>query len=134
MAERADVPGVCAIIDTDLENNQVEPFIDVANVMVDNELLNATPPLSDAILEKIETYLAAHFLTLFDPRVVKEQADTVSFTYESAVAMGLDSSKFGQMAQILDSSGRLKQLNKADRTAWQVQVGSERDVEDLTTP
>ena len=131
MAERADVPGVCAIIDTDLTNDQVEPFIDVANVFVDDQLAALTPPLSDALLEKIETYLAAHFLTLFDPRVVKEQADTVSFTYESAVAMGLDASKFGQMAQVLDPSGTLKQLNKENRVGWQVSVANEREVEDL---
>lgn len=130
MPERADVPGVCAIVDTDLVNDQVEPFIATANVFVDENLI-LDPPLSDAILTQIETYLAAHFLTLFEPRVKQEAADGTRFVYESDTALGLSSSKFGQMAMVLDPSGTLTQLNKQNRVKWQVQVGSERDVEQL---
>lgn len=130
MAERTDVPSVCAIIETDLVNDQVEPFIVTANVFVDDNLI-LDPPLSDAILLQIETYLAAHFLTLFDPRAQKEEADGVRFTFEGTTAMGLDSSKYGQMAQVLDPTGTLKSLNRAARLKWQVQVGSERDVENI---
>ena len=130
MAERADVPGVCAIVDTDLVNDQVEPFIVTANVFVDENLI-LDPPLSDAILTQIETYLAAHFLTLFEPRVKQEAADGARFTYECDTALGLSSSKFGQMAMVLDPSGTLTQLNKQDRVKWQVQVGNETDVENL---
>ncbi len=131
MALRTSAPEVCAIIDTDLTADQVLPFITPASALVDEHLLSVTPPISDNLLGQIETYLAAHFLTLFDPRSTKEEADGVRFTYEGKTDMALDASQYGQMAQILDPSGRLKQLSKDDRVGWQVSVANERDVENL---
>ena len=131
MALRTSAPEVCAIIETDLTGDAVLVFIQPANALVDEHLASATPTISDVLLGQIETYLAAHFITLFDPRVSKESADGVSFTYEGKTDMALDASKYGQMAQVLDPTGILKQLSKVNRVGWRVSVASERDVEGL---
>lgn len=131
MALRTTAPEVCAIIETDLTGDAIMPFITPASALVDEHLAGFVPTISDALLGQIETYLAAHFLSLFDPRASKETADGVSFTYEGKTDMALDSSKYGQMAQVLDPSGRLKQLSKDTRVGWQVSVATERDVESL---
>jgi hypothetical protein len=131
MALRTSAPEVCAIIETDLTGDAILAFITPASVLVDEHLASVDPAIGDALLGQIETYLAAHFLTLFDPRTTKEEADGVRFTFEGKTDMALDSSKYGQMAQVLDPTGTLKQLSKANRVGWQVQVGNERDVEGL---
>ena len=131
MALRTSAPEVCAIIETDLDADAVLPFIIPASALVDEHLAGFTPAISDGLLLQIETYLAAHFLALFDPRAESESADGVRFKYEGKTDMALDSSKYGQMAQVLDPSGRLKQLSKDNRVGWQVSVANERDVENL---
>jgi len=131
MALRTSAPEVCAIIETDLNADAVLPFIIPASALVDQHLVDFTPAINDDLLRQIETYLAAHFLSLFDPRAESETADGVKFVYEGKTDMALDASKYGQMAQVLDPSGRLKQLSKDNRVGWQVSVANERDVENL---
>jgi len=81
--------------------------------------------LSSALLREIETYLAAHFVTLRDRLTSDEKADGVSFKFQGTTDMGLDSSQYGQTAQILDSTGILSQLSDADRIGFFAKVGSE---------
>ncbi len=131
MALRTDAPEVCAIIDTDLTGDTVLPFITTASVLVDEHLTSETPALSDDLLKQIEMYLAAHFITLWDPRALKEEAGDTKFTYEGKTGEGLDSSRYGQMAQTLDPTGKLSGLNDPDRISFVARVGNERDVENL---
>ena len=131
MALRTTALEVCAIIETDLTEDEILPFILPASALVDEHLADFTPVINDDLLLQIETYLAAHFLSLFDPRASKEAADGVSFTYEGKTDMALDASKYGQMAQVLDPSGKLKQLSKDTRAGWRASVANERDVENL---
>jgi hypothetical protein len=115
---------VCKVVDTSLGDDVIAAFINTANVMV-TEYLDGKD-LSAALLTEIETYLAAHFVTLRDRRVSKEQADGVSFTYESMIGEGLDSSVYGQTAQALDPTGALAALGDDDRIEWFHRAGSER--------
>ncbi len=122
---RTDSAAVCAVLDTELDDDQIEPFIQTANIMVTEYLAGSDCGLSDALLKEIETYLAAHFVTLRDRIVKSEAADGVKFDYQGATDMGLDSSQYGQTAQILDSCGKLSQLSDADRVSFLAKVGSE---------
>lgn len=121
---RTNAAAVCNVIDTSLTDTQVNAFISTANVMVTEYLSGGD--LSAALLTEIETYLAAHFITLRDRRVKNESADGVSFTYEGDIGQGLDASTYGQMAQSLDSTGALAALGDDDRIQWFARVGSER--------
>ncbi len=123
MANRTDSAAVCAVLETSLGDEQVDPFVDTANILVTEYL--ASSSLSAAILKEIETYLAAHFVTLRDRRAKQERADGVGFTLEGDFGMGLDSSQYGQTAQILDSTGVLSQLSDDARVGFIAKAGSE---------
>ena len=124
MANRTDSAAVCAVLETTLDDDEVEPFIDTANILVTEYLAT---PLSGktALLKEIETYLAAHFVALRDRIAKSESADGVRFVYEGETGMGLDGSRYGQTAQMLDSSGTLSSLSDEDRIVFIGKVGSE---------
>ena len=122
---RTDSAAVCAVLETSLTDDQIDPFIQTANIMVTEYLAGSDCGLSDDLLKEIETYLAAHFVTLRDRIVQREAADGVSFDYQGSTDAGLDSSQYGQTAQILDSCGKLSQLSDADRVAFLAKAGSE---------
>lgn len=129
MSKRTSAAAVLAIIETDLTEGQVQPFIETAAIEIDNELLSVVPAFTAATLELIERWLTCHLIAIFDPRVNKESADGLSFAYEGATGEGLSGSKYGQQVRRLDTSGRLSSADKKDRIAWSARVGNERDVE-----
>ena len=118
---RTDAVAVCAVLETSLED--VGPFIQTANILVTEYLGSSS--LSVALLKEIETYLAAHFVTLRDRMTEDEEADGVSFTFQGEFGKALDSSQYGQTAQILDSTGTLASLTDEDRVAFLAKAGSE---------
>ncbi len=120
---RTDSAAVCAVLDTSLDDDEVEPFINTANLVVTTYL--ATSGLDADLLKEIETYLAAHFVTLRDVQAKQERADGVAFTYQGEWGSGLDSSSYGQTAQILDSTGILAQLSDENRIGFFAKAGSE---------
>lgn len=123
MANRTDSAAVCAVLETSLDDDQVNPFIQTANIMV-TEYLGASS-LSATLLREIETHLSAHFVTLRDRMAAREQADGVGFTYQGKFGMGLDSSQYGQTAQVLDSTGTLAQISDENRVGFLAKAGSE---------
>lgn len=90
---------------------------------------------SAAILELIERWLSAHFYVVMDPRVQQEGVSGVYQQFEPIkVDLGLNLTKYGQQAMVLDYAGNLAALNLqivkgraagASHTAW---VGTEREV------
>ena len=120
---RTSAVSVCAVLETDLEEAEVNPFINTANILVTEYLAGEGP--SDALLQEIETYLAAHFVTLRDRRTATEGAGGVSFSYQGNFGMGLDSSQYGQTAQVLDSTGILSTLSDEGRVSFIAKAGSE---------
>jgi hypothetical protein len=87
------------------------PFIDFANELVNDHCLDSD--YADAKLLKIETLLAAHFYTVRDPRRRGEQVDTIRADYESKVHYGLQQSKYGESAMLLDKDGNLAAFNNS---------------------
>lgn len=98
------------------------PFIAAANAMVTDIAVESGH--SSERLQLIETWLAAHFYTVRDPRVTSEKAGTVGASYQSAVDLNLATSHYGQMAMVLDSSGLLRGESRAKRRVGATWLGT----------
>lgn len=109
---RVTAVDVIEIVKTSLEEMAVNAFINSAHITVQNNLLNKG--LSDDTLTYIELYLAAHFLSLYDPRIASEDiADEYSVKYETGKTdMGFAATVHGQQALTLDSTGTLASLGQ----------------------
>lgn len=94
--------------------------IDIATLLVDEDLATLSPALSDERLRQIELYLAAHFLTLTveeGPKAAEALGDATE-RYHNIYAAGLRSTRFGQQAILLDTSGTLaEQATKAENVS-----------------
>lgn len=88
------------------------PFIDIANILVTQCCTDLEEDYTDDVLEKIETWLAAHFYTVRDMRAERERAGTVEEKFQSKVDLGFNSSHYGQMAMRIDFHGGLATLDK----------------------
>lgn len=111
---------VAAIIEVDASVD-LDPFIAAASAMVDDVAEKAKPALTDERLELVETWLAAHFYCMRDPRTTSERAGPVAAQYESMVGLNLAVSRYGQQAMVLDRSGILRALSsgkRQPRIAW----------------
>jgi len=95
------------IMDTALEAKEVLPFIDQANRVVTTIL--GTSALTAKELEDIETWLAAHFIVIGKERqAIEERVDDIWLKYAQEPQEFLRSSKYGQMAMFLDTTGLLQ--------------------------
>jgi len=104
---------VMGIIDVE-SGDLLAPFISAANSLVSqfctgDEVSEAYDTLP---LQEIETWLAAHFYCMYAPRAETEKAGDVAAKYETKIERGLDLSKYGQMAMVLDWQGGLSSLNQ----------------------
>lgn len=88
----------------------LDPFISAASQLVD-EIAPKTHH-SDERLQTIETWLAAHFYCMRDPRTSMESAGSVKATYQSWVRPNLQLSHYGQMAIVLDTSSLLARMSR----------------------
>jgi hypothetical protein len=91
-------------------NLDVLPYIEIASVLTDKvEECDASrkDELTDGQLEGIERYLAAHLYALDDQQYRAKQTERASAQFGGKTDMGLDFTRFGQMAKILDTSGCL---------------------------
>ncbi len=111
MTIRTTAELVAAIIEVD-EDIDLTPFIEAAASLVSVIVEKARPPLTEERLEIVERYLSAHVYTLRDPRTTKEDAGPVSESFQSAVDLYLNTSHYGQFAQVLDTSGVLRAMGK----------------------
>ena len=111
MTVRVSEDEVREIIEVDPELC-LSPFITVASLMVDAYL--EPEGLTAALLKEIERWLAAHFVAVRDPREVSKTIDTASATFEEMkMGEGLKGTRYGQQALMLDTTGKLVNLNKA---------------------
>ena len=108
MANRVTTEEVLAIIDTSLTDIAV--FVATANMLVTAHLGGAG--LSDETLKEVERSLAAHVLSLRDPRTKSVGVDVLSESYQGQWGMGLNGTSYGQMAILLDTSGILAKVAK----------------------
>jgi len=96
------------IMDTDLADATVTPFITAANLVVTDRL---TGQHSDALLKEIERWMSAHLASVLDSPATTEKLGDASIRYEAAVnatdADGLRATRYGRQVLLLDSSGIL---------------------------
>ena len=89
----------------------VDEFIAVASSMTDE--IAAVGTLGDTRLEQIERWLTAHLLASTLVRMGKqEKLGEASITYTGEFGMGLDSTPYGQMVKVLDTTGTLAAKGK----------------------
>ncbi len=118
MGARVTGEGVKAIIDTSKSDADVlAHMIDTANLYVDTHLLSAGLP--DPILTKIELYLAAHLVALTEEKggVTRSKMGDADESYANVYKDGFRSTRYGQMALTLDSSGTLASLGMTNAKA-----------------
>jgi len=108
MARVSDVD-IIKIIDIDSDID-LDPFILVANELVTEKCTNSS--YSATRLKAIEQWLTAHCYQMRDQLVKTETAGPVSVTYAGKVGLGLQQTKYGQMAMLLDTAGNLAALTK----------------------
>ncbi|MFP3947157.1 MAG: hypothetical protein ACLFWG_00370 [Longimicrobiales bacterium] len=100
---RVSVAEVKLVIDTSLKTEQVSALIGDANTWV-NENLGGYTSLSANLLKTIEKYLAAHLITLRDPRLTRAQLDDVAETYQRDPRV----SEYLRTAASLDPTGTIE--------------------------
>lgn len=115
-----DAEDVREIIGTDLEDSEINNFINMAYVI--------TLPLAgelgdcggDDALAEIQKLLAAHFMTVRERQPESERIAEASVTWMGKAGEGLTASLYGQQALALDCSGILARagLKRATFQVW----------------
>ncbi|MCK9569338.1 hypothetical protein M0R72_10410 [Candidatus Pacearchaeota archaeon] len=102
----------------------VAPFINAANALTDKvDAEDDDGLLTDALLAQIEMFLAAHLYAHRDQQYANESRGGASATYQGQFGMGLDSTRWGQTAKMLDVTGYLANLGQAKPEAEAFWIG-----------
>jgi len=105
---RSDVK---AVIQTALEDNEIQILMEMANRMVTESLLSSS--LSTAVLKDIETWLSAHLIAIGKERQPSEEkVQDIWIRYQGKFGESLRSTTFGQMVLMLDTSGAFDSTTK----------------------
>ena len=108
---RTDTASVKAILVTGLTDEEIMPIIGMANRIVTNKLGGES--LTAAVLQDIETWITAHIIASTKERQFSEEKiDDISVKYQGTFGDFLKSSTYGQMALMLDTSGKLIEATK----------------------
>lgn len=109
MAVRVTDADVKEIIDVQTSRD-TSIFINLANRFVDLHLL--PEGISEGVLTDIELYLAAHFTAITVERggLTSEVTGDSEASYANVYEAGFGSTRYGQIALTLDSSGKLRDL------------------------
>ena len=115
---RVQTADVKKIIATELVDLSV--FIQTATVQVDT--IAALGTLSAAVLKEIERWLAAHYTSMRVRQDAKVTMGDSSHTYSGKTGAGLQSTRYGQQAVLLDTTGTL--ANAGQRRASMTYMGA----------
>lgn len=127
-----------AVMEFDPTISNLAPFRIAANELV-TEICASAGVYSSTRLKSIETWLAAHFLAVRDPRYQSESIGAASATIQSGqMGMNLSLTTYGQQALLMDTQGGLARLNthisQGKRAkAGILHLGSKRELERWST-
>lgn len=107
---RATEAKVKGVIDFDPSIDDLLPFIAAANELVTE--LCAPAGYTPTRLAIIETWLAAHFLAIRDPRYTSERMGAAGATMATQIGLNMALTPYGQNAQVLDTNGSLAWIDK----------------------
>lgn len=96
---RTTAADVADIYDTEVDTASLEAHIEAASALVD-DVAETDSSVTEDRLALIETYVAAHFVSLQDPRVTDETIASASWTYDTQTS-------YMDMAIQLDPTGVL---------------------------
>ena len=98
---------------TVLTETTIVPFIRPANRMVIDRLTGQG--IATATLREIERWLTAHFAAMSDreTHIASEGEGKARIKYAGKTGMNLEATRYGQMAMVLDPSGKLADANTA---------------------
>ena len=118
---------VGGIIELDPVIVSIAPFIAAASALVDgverrSDTLDSDEQLDSARLEIIETWLAAHFYAIRDPRPERERAGSVEVKHQTSVDLGLNVTHYGQQAMMLDTTGYLSEISSGKKRIREVSL------------
>jgi hypothetical protein len=106
---RTTAAKVIEIMETDLTEVQVGPYVTSANIMVTSALGDSG--LGTDLLAEIERWVAAHAIASSRERqAVDEKAGPAAVKYAGQYGANLASTSYGQMAMVLDTTGTLAGL------------------------
>jgi hypothetical protein len=109
MAVRVNAPEVKQVFgDTSVSDDDIALLVDIASRHVDDVLSSTT--LTAGTLKDIELYLAAHLLALRTGNFSRRKVNDSEDEYALKTGEGLKSTRFGQQAISLDTSGKLAAL------------------------
>jgi hypothetical protein len=125
-----DADAVKEIIDSDLTDQQINAFINMAYYATLPLVGNLTRCGGGDALCEIQKLLAAHFLTMFERQTTQESvAGEWSVSYMGKAGEGYKSSLYGQNALMMDCSG---QLGRAGLKTIQFAVVDYETLDDLS--
>ena len=105
-----DAASIGELITVD-SGDDLTPFIAAANALVEKWVVTEGGITDATLLAIVETWLGAHFYSVYKPRRSSEKADVVGAAYQYKVGFNLATSMYGQQAMVLDPSGQLASLN-----------------------
>lgn len=108
---RVTATKVKEVVNTSIADDVINRnHIATATAMVDEHLVGSG--LSDTLLEKVELYLAAHFVALTEEggALTRNKLGDADTSYANIYSQGLNSTRFGQQALSLDSTGTLSRV------------------------
>ncbi len=105
------------------------PFISIATILVDKVAAADTEgDLGAAQLAKIEALIAAHaYVSLRDKQYTSKRTGDASATFQGQYGKKLESTDFGQLAMMLDTTGFLEDLNAGSITVGMDWLGTDED-------
>ena len=111
MAVRTTIQLVKDIMPTALEDPEITAIITQANEMVTRTL--SGEGMEAGLLKDIETWLTAHIIAIGKERqVASEKVGDIWLTYNKNPSGFFQSTTYGQMVLILDTSGKFQTSNK----------------------
>ena len=123
----ATVAAVRAIFSSrNMADASIQSAIDTADVIVDDRLSGAG--LATTTLDQIRLYLSAHICCVHKPRQASRSLGRASESYEGVPGgLFLQSTRYGQMVLMLDTSGILSKLQSGDMEASMSYAGSDTE-------
>ena len=103
---RTSATEVKKIIETDIDDSDIEAYISDANNLI-TDILSDTG-MSESRLTTIEKWFTAHLLACSREKQARREAlGDAEITYQGSTAMDLDSTMYGQQVRMFDTSGKL---------------------------
>lgn len=108
---RTTVEIVKNVLDTTLTDTQITSYVNQANRMVTATL--GGEGLTTSVLKDIETWLTAHLIAITRERQPSEEkVGDVLIRYQGKFGDFLNSTTYGQMVLMLDTSGKMQRQTK----------------------